>query len=106
MRSRTITLAAALALLVAGCALAPNAVQVAAVHQSQPFRGMGPPPVGDHSASQETNWEAVEGTLTWDLGSGWQAQSSMAYVVHSNNLTAPDGFLFGCRVGREVRLTW
>lgn len=77
----------AVVLLSTGCVvMEPTSMGVGAKHTSQPLRGMGPPPIGDHSASEEMNYEAIEGWLRWETPSTY-FETNMDYVVHESNLT-------------------
>lgn len=89
-------------LLMSGCVLQPTSLGLGAVHQSQPMRGMGPPPVGNHSDSRETNFEALEGIIRWETERTY-VETDMDYVVHENNLTGGP-WVFTVKAGVLVRL--
>ena len=91
-----------LVLLLSGCSsLRPDAVTVALVHQSEPFRGEGPPPFGDHSRSVETTVDGIEGGLEWQKGRlFWDTRA--LYALRTRNTGGGEWittFRVGIRIG-------
>jgi hypothetical protein len=91
---------AAIATLVAfwntGCALMPDTVQTAVVHQSQPGHGYAPAPFGGDD-KPETTTDALEVAVRWEHGNRF-AETSMGYLLHSTEYTGGP-WVFTARAG-------
>lgn len=98
---RSVVLAYAGHLLLAGCALIPStSAHVAAVHTSQPGHGPGIEPIGDHGQSPETTYDAAEFGLRVKQGR-WFCETDMAFVLHDTYLTGGP-WLFSARFGYTI----
>lgn len=90
-------------MLLSGCVVSqPTSIGLSVMHQSQPLRGQGPPPMGDHNDSNETNYEAIGGNIRWETERTF-VETDLDYVVHDNYLTGGP-WLFTIRAGVQVRL--
>lgn len=72
-------------IIVSGCtALRPDYMTAGYAHQSQPFRGSGPAPLGGHGA--ETNYDALSVGARWERGPVWWEANGL-YMLHESNVT-------------------
>ena len=85
-----------------GCAAAPDYLTAAYVHQSVPFKGPGPAPIGDDEKSIESNMDGVE------LGAEWTGRRMFLdlgaiYALEETNMEGGP-WHFTARVGWRVAL--
>jgi hypothetical protein len=88
-----------LVLTLAGCA--PKYVTVAAVHQSVPFKGIGPAPFGDNDRSAESNMDGLQVGLEWG-GDRWFGDAGLLYALHESNMMGGPWHFSG-RVGLRFK---
>lgn len=104
-KASRLAVAVAVAVALTGCGVLPDTAGAYLTHSSVPFAGVGPGPIGNHSANRETTYEALRGSLTWERG-GWTIASDVDIVMHSTHLDARTGVIWSARVGREIELNW
>lgn len=90
-------------LLLSGCAhVRPDAITLAGVHQSVPFKGPGPAPFGDDERSAESNLDGFQLGVEWG-GKHWFADTGLTYALEETNMQGGP-WHFTARMGLRLRL--
>lgn len=85
-----------------GCtSVKPDYVTGAYVHQSQPFVGHGPPPIGNDERTQETNLDGLEVAVGWERGLLFY-EAGGTYMVHKTNVEGGQ-WMTTIKLGVKVR---